>query len=109
MRRTPLAVTAVLLAAPLSACSPPPVVEQRDLEVEVAERVEEQYGAAPDDVTCPNDLKGDVDITMTCFVTFDGVELDAEVQITEIVDDSLEYRVTLPDELDDPLDEQLGE
>jgi hypothetical protein len=106
MRRTPTALTALLLAAaPLTACSAEPSVDQRAVEAEVGERVENRYGAVPDDVTCPSDLRGDVDVTMTCFVTFNGVELDAEVQITEVLDDTLDFRVTLPDEFEDPLGE----
>jgi hypothetical protein len=51
----------------MAGCSSgPPTVAKGDLAAEITKRLEEQVGRAPDSVTCPEDLKGEVGVTERC-------------------------------------------
>ena len=85
-------------AIALVGCSSgPPTVAKDDLAGEINKRLEEQVGRAPDSVTCPKDLKGEVGVTERCelkdgndtygvTVTVTGVE-GADVKFDFKVDD----------------------
>lgn len=55
-------LTSVVL---LSGCSQSLYLEKSEIETEVARQVEEQVGVKPE-ITCPENLPGEVDATITC-------------------------------------------
>jgi hypothetical protein len=77
-------VPVVALAALAVGCSSTPTVDQSDLEGEVSAQLEQEVGTAPDDVSCPGDLTGEVGETMRCTLTAGEDELGLTVEVTEV-------------------------
>jgi hypothetical protein len=81
----------VLLAAPLSACSGEvsvgdgtPTVSASAVEGYIVDTLKTAAGASPDSASCPEDLEGTVDTTITCTVTDAEGDTDVEVVVTAV-------------------------
>jgi hypothetical protein len=62
-----LAVVCGASAVMVAACSSgPPMVAKNDLAGEISNQLKQQVGRAPDSVTCPDDLKGEVGTKERC-------------------------------------------
>jgi len=61
-----------------------PMVAADEVGAQIASQVEQQVGATPDSVECPDDLRGVPDETMTCLLSIDGQEFDTEVTVTSV-------------------------
>lgn len=66
----------------LAACSSEKSVSQADVEQEASSQLAEQTGQAAPDVSCPGDLKAEVDETMDCELTVEGDDTVYPVTIT---------------------------
>lgn len=87
--------SAALLAIPallsLTGCGGTPSVAQSDVEEKISSGLEEQVGQKPDDISCPDDLEGEVGTTMTCTLTAGGDQLDVAVEVTEVDGDNVKF------------------
>ncbi len=100
LRRT-IAALAVASAALLTACSSTPVVDEGELEDKISEQLAEEVGTAPDDIDCPEDLTGEVGETMTCTLTAGEDVLDLTVEVTEVDGTEVNYEVEVGEMTDD--------
>ena len=66
----------------LAACSGDKSVSQEDVEQEASSQLAEQTGQDAPDVSCPGDLKAEVDETMECELTVEGDDTVYPVTIT---------------------------
>lgn len=66
----------------LAACSSEKSVSQEDVEQEASTQLAEQSGETISDVSCPGDLKAEVDETMECDLTLEGDDTVYPVTIT---------------------------
>lgn len=102
MTRTPrMPVVALLLAtaAVAAGCSSTPVVDRADVEDKVSQQLEKQVGQAPDDVSCPGDLKGEVGEKMRCTLTAGKDELGVTVTVRSVDGEQVNFDFQV-DEMD---------
>ena len=66
----------------LAACSSEKTVSQEDVEQEASSQLADQTGESISDVSCPGDLKAEVDETMECDLTLEGDDTVYPVTIT---------------------------
>ncbi|MFH5210629.1 DUF4333 domain-containing protein [Antrihabitans spumae] len=90
--RTASAVLAALASAALvsAGCSVSvgtAKVDKDDLAKQISTELEAEVGEAPDEVTCPDDLKAEVGATLTCQLTGRGETYDVTVTVTSVDDD----------------------
>lgn len=81
----------------LASCSSEKSVSQSDVEDEVSSQLESQLGAAPD-VSCPDDLKAEVDQTMDCQVTTADQTVTVTVTVTSVDGDQANFSIELADD-----------
>lgn len=74
-----------------------PTVSSSSLEQQVSSALEQQVGAAPDDVTCPDDLVGTVGETTRCTLTAGADRLGVTVRVTEVEGASVNFDVEVDD------------
>lgn len=89
MRRTfsVLAASLVLLsAAGCSAGTKPEAVSGSELEKQVSAALEKQVGQAPDDMSCPDELKAEKGATTECTLTAGSDKLGVTVTTTSVTD-----------------------
>ena len=95
MTRTQTRLLLGAAALALTACSATPVVASDDLEEEVTARLTEMAGQAPDDVTCPDDLEGEVGNTTRCTLTAGADELGVTVTVTGVDGSSVDFDIAV--------------
>ena len=61
---------------------------------EVEEQIAQQYGVAPDQVSCPSSLEGEVGATITCTGTDAGQTTTLLVQVTGVRGDIVDFSIT---------------
>jgi hypothetical protein len=73
------------------------VVEREDVEQQSLRSLEEQFGqGAPDDVTCPEDLPGEVGATIRCEVTRgDGPTYGATLTVDSVDGDDVHWDIQI--------------
>ena len=59
-------------------------LDEADLEKQVSNSLEKQFGQKPDKIDCPGDLKAKKDTTMRCTLTAGADELGLTVTVTEV-------------------------
>lgn len=59
-------------------------VAQNDVASEISTQLEQQVGKAPDEVTCPEDLKGEVGATLRCELKDGGDTYGVNVTVTSV-------------------------
>ncbi|GGR43896.1 hypothetical protein J2S40_004189 [Nocardioides luteus] len=59
-------------------------MDKAKVEQKLSEVFEEKTGSRPDEIECPDDLKGEVDATMKCTMTKDGNDYDASLKVTKV-------------------------
>ncbi|WP_067853699.1 DUF4333 domain-containing protein [Nocardia shimofusensis] len=70
-----------------------PTVEETDLERSVTQTLADQVGQEPENVDCPDDLKGEVGAVMECSLTADGVTRTMTVTVTSVEGDTVNYDI----------------
>jgi uncharacterized protein DUF4333 len=86
VRSTRILATAAVVAAlaTLAGCGDTTVtVDKADVEEQITSGVEEQTGTRPD-VSCPDDLTGEVDEEMRCTATVGADEYGVTVTVTDV-------------------------
>lgn len=99
----------------LAGCGGTPVVDRADLEDDVAATLAEQSDTSPGDVSCPDDLTGEVGETVRCAVAGDTGDVPVEVRVTEVDGSDVSYDIaptllesTVEQEVSDQLEAQVG-
>ncbi|WP_233515403.1 DUF4333 domain-containing protein [Marinitenerispora sediminis] len=69
-----------------------------DVANEVARQLEEQVGRAPDDVSCPENLPGEVGASVRCELTADGEAYGVTVTVTEVEGTRVAFDVRVDDQ-----------
>jgi hypothetical protein len=91
---SPIAI--VLIAAGVSACSTDTSLSESDVKQDVSDAVEQETGTAPEDVSCSEEIEGEVGNTLSCTATAaDGSSLQLSVEVTEVDHDQIKYDINL--------------
>lgn len=80
--------SAALVSAGCSASIGTAKVDKDDVASQISTQLEAEVGEKPDEVTCPEDLKAEVDATITCKLTEQGETYDVTVTVTSVDDDN---------------------
>lgn len=87
-----LAVLVVPFAAvALTGCSV--TVDSSELETQISDALTQQVGEAPDDVTCPEDLDGEVGATTQCQLTAGDTVLPVDVTVTSVEGNTVNFDI----------------
>jgi hypothetical protein len=93
------AVLAFAAAATVAACSFGGVSVDKDkVAQEVSDQLATQVGRAPESVTCPEDLKGEVGATMRCKLEDGGDTYGVEVKVTKVEGTDVKFDIKVDDE-----------
>lgn len=82
-----LAASLVLLSAAGCGSSEPDAVGGSELEEQVSAALEKEVGQAPDDMSCPDELKAEKGATTKCTLTAGSDKLGVTVTTTSVSDD----------------------
>jgi len=95
MRVHKLALALVPIGFLAAACSTTLTLAQADVESQVAQYVATDSGVAVEDidVTCPGDLDGTIDATMTCTVASGDQTTSALLTVTSIDGTTVEFSI----------------
>lgn len=77
-------VSLVALAALTGCGDSTPTVKQSKVEDEISQQLEAKVGQAPDDISCPGDLKGKVGEKMRCTLTAGSDKLGVTVKVKKV-------------------------
>ena len=83
------------LALPLLAGCGAGSVPAADVEEQVSSVLEQQVGQAPDDVSCPDDLPGEVGAEMRCELTAGSDTLGLTVTVTSVENNQVDFDVAV--------------
>lgn len=98
MTRTIIAGGAVVVALPaLAGCMGSTTVSQSEVEHQVSASLEEQIGQAPDKITCPGDLEGEVGTEMRCELEAEGDTIGLTVTVTSVENNTVEFDIEVDD------------
>lgn len=89
-RRISAAAAALLTVGLVAGCSG--TVSKDNVQSEISSALAQQ-GVKPDKVECPDDLKGEVDASMTCTITVNGKKQDVKVTVTKVEDKKAYFNV----------------
>lgn len=93
------AVLAFAAVATVAACSFGSISVDKDkVAQEISDQLEGQVGRAPESVTCPDDLKGEVGATMRCKLEDGGVAYGVEVKVTKVEGTDVKFDIKVDDE-----------
>lgn len=73
-------------------------VNKDDVAKSISDQLAQQFGRTPDNVTCPNDLKGDVGATLRCQLTDQGSTFGVTVTVTSVASDDVKYGFKVDDQ-----------
>ena len=91
-----LACTGVTAA--LVGCSTgPPIVAKDDVAKEISTQLEQQVGKAPEEVTCPEDLKGEVGATLRCELKDNSETYGVNVTVTSVEGTNVKFDLKVDD------------
>lgn len=74
-------------------------VNSDELAEEVSANMEQEFGQAPEDVSCPDDLPAEVDASVSCELTADGRTYDVTVTTTAVEGTDVEYEALVEEEI----------
>ncbi|WP_345522102.1 DUF4333 domain-containing protein [Nocardioides conyzicola] len=94
------AVALVALVALAGCGNSTPTVDKSKLEDEISSKLEAQVGTAPDDISCPKDLKGKKGTTMRCTLTAGEDKLGVTVTVTSVDGKQVNFDAEV-DQMDD--------
>lgn len=80
-------------------------VDKRDVEITIADKLEEQTGERPETIECPDDLEATEGATMLCELRDGGVKLGVNVVVNEVDGDTVNFDIEVDDEaetIDEP-------
>ncbi|HEX4557619.1 MAG TPA: DUF4333 domain-containing protein [Mycobacterium sp.] len=73
-------------------------VNKDDVAKQITDQLTQQFGRAPDAVTCPDDLKGDVGATTRCHLTDQGTTYGVTVTVTSVASDDVKFDFKVDDQ-----------
>lgn len=97
MTRTAIACGLGLAALPLLAACGAGSVPADDVEEQITSVLAEQVGQSPDDVTCPDDLPGEVGAEMKCELTAGGQTIGVTVTVSSVEGNQVNFDVLVDD------------
>ncbi len=89
-RRASVATIALLSVGLLAGCGSK--VPKDDVESQISSAISKAGGSASD-VSCPDDLKGEVGAEMTCSLKLNGKKQDVKVKVTKVEDGKAYFNV----------------
>ena len=93
------AVLAFGAVATVAACSFGSLAVDKDkVAQEISDQLEGEVGRAPESVTCPGDLKGEVGATIRCKLEDAGVTYGVEVKVTKVDGNDVKFDIKVDDE-----------
>lgn len=92
-----LAPLAVLALAGCSFSAGGASLDQEEVEQQITDKLTEQVGQAPDDVTCPGDLEAEEGATMTCVLSAGGETIDVTVTVTGVDGSDVQFDIQVAD------------
>ena len=96
-RRVLALAAGAVLAVGLTGCSADSVPKS-DVEDQISTQLEKEVGQAPDDVSCPEDLKAEEGETMECTLTAGEDELGVTVEVTSADGGDVEFDITVDEQ-----------
>lgn len=94
MSRLPVTLVTIAVAALVaSGCSTTKTLTQEEAEKQISATYEQEFGAAPEEVSCPDDITAEVGKKMTCEVTVDGETIEAPITITKVEGDTVNFDI----------------
>lgn len=73
-------------------------VDQEELEQTISDKLAEQVGTTPDDISCPGDLDAEEGTTMTCVLTHEGTSYDVTITVTGVEGTDVDFDIQVADE-----------
>lgn len=73
-------------------------VNKDDVAKSISEQLAQQFGRTPDNVTCPNDLKGDPGATLRCHLTDQGSTYGVTVTVNSVDSGDVKYGFKVDDQ-----------
>lgn len=95
--RTAIACGLGLAALPLLAACGAGSVPASDVEEQISTVLEQEVGQAPDDVTCPDDLPGEVGAEMSCELSAGGQTIGVTVTVSSVDGGQVNFDVLVDD------------
>lgn len=83
---------------------PTPTVSRSALEDRISAGLQKQVGQAPDDISCPGDLRGEVGERMRCTLTAGADRLGVSVEVTSVEGKHVDFDVEV-DQMDQGQDQ----
>jgi len=94
-----LAVAAIAVVAGCSFSAGTGVsVDKEALAQEVSDKLKDEVGRAPESVTCPDNLKGEVGATMRCELEDGGQIYGVTVEVTKVDGTDVKFDMKVDDE-----------
>jgi mRNA-degrading endonuclease toxin of MazEF toxin-antitoxin module len=72
-------------------------VDKDDVAKSISDQLTQQFGRAPESVSCPDNLKGDVGATTRCKLTDQGASYGVTVTVTSVTGDDVKYDFKVDD------------
>ncbi len=98
MRRPVVIISALASAAALALTGCGSSVDSAEVEDQISSALEDQIGAAPDDVSCPDDLDAEVGSKTRCELTADGTTYGVSVEVTSVEGDVAQFDIQVDEE-----------
>lgn len=73
-------------------------VAKDDVAKEISEQLTQEVGRAPDSVSCPTDLKGEVGATVRCKLEGDGETYGVTATVTKVDGSDVRFDIKVDDE-----------
>ncbi len=72
-------------------------VDKNDVAKSISDQLSQQFGRTPENVTCPDNLKGNVGATTRCTLTDQGATYGVTVTVTSVEGDDVKYSFKVDD------------
>lgn len=93
-----LGFAAVATAAACSFSIGGVTVDKDDVAKEISSQLKQEVGRAPESVTCPEDLKGEVGATVTCELQDSGDTYGVTATVTKVDGTNVKFDIKVDDE-----------
>lgn len=93
-----LGFAAVATAAGCSFSTGGVTVAKDDVATEISNQLKQEVGRAPESVSCPSDLKGEVGATLRCELTDSGDTYGVTATVTKVDGTNVKFDIKVDDE-----------
>jgi ABC-type glycerol-3-phosphate transport system substrate-binding protein len=78
--------------------APVVTVSKRDVAKEISTQLEQQVGRAPESVTCPDDLPGEIGTSIRCELDDSGQTFGVTVTVTDVQGKNVKFDIKVDDQ-----------